>query len=83
MFDHNRKVAAQIANLTKLIAARVVPSAPILLVPPISLIGPGLASYLVASHRSSMLVGRWVCSRCSDISWSGDNSRVINIVMHQ
>ena len=26
MFDHNRKVAAQIANLTKLIAARVVPS---------------------------------------------------------
>ena len=43
MFDHNRKVAAQIANLTKLIAARVVPSAPILLVPPISLIGPGLA----------------------------------------
>ena len=98
MFDHNRKVAAQIANLTKLIAARVVPSAPILLVPPIWLIGPGLASYLVAStvqystvqystvqaylvasHRSSMLVGRWVCSRCRDISWSGDKSRVINL----
>ena len=86
MFDHNRKVAAQIANLTKLVEARVVPSArasnladcPGLLGGQNSTVHHStiqystVQAYLVASHRSSILVGRWVCSRCRDISWSGD-----------
>ena len=86
MFDHNRKVAAQIANLTKLVEARVVPSArasnladcPGLLGGQNSTVHHStiqystVQAYLVVSHRSSILVGRWVCSRCRDISWSGD-----------